>query len=73
MIGFAPAAALAVGLYRVVERWIVWGVARVAAGTVRLVSVGLGELQTGLVRLYATVLVMGAAVLAAFFIGKAHL
>ena len=72
-IGYAPAAAVGAGLYRFVERWVIWGASRLAAGTVRLVSVGLGDLQTGLVRLYATVLVMGAAVLAAFFIGKAHL
>ncbi|MGN6379087.1 MAG: NADH-quinone oxidoreductase subunit L [Gaiellales bacterium] len=72
-VAYAPAAAFAVGLYRFVERWVIWGVSRAAAWTVKAVSTGLGELQSGLVRLYATVLVLGAAVLAAFFIGKANL
>ena len=72
-IVYAPAAAFASGLYRFLERWVVWGAGRLAAAVVRAGATVTSELQTGLVRLYATVLVTGAAVLAAFFIGKANL
>jgi NADH-quinone oxidoreductase subunit L len=72
-IAYAPAAALAVDLYRFIERWVVWGATRVTAAVVRAAATLTSELQNGLVRLYATVLVTGAAVLALFFIGKANL
>jgi NADH-quinone oxidoreductase subunit L len=72
-IAYAPAAALAVGLYRFFERWVIWGAARLVAAVVRGFAIATSEAQNGLVRLYATVLVAGAAVVAVFFIGKANL
>jgi NADH-quinone oxidoreductase subunit L len=72
-IAYAPVAALAVGMYRFLERWVIWGASRLVAAVVRGLAMATQEAQTGLVRLYATVLVAGGAVLAVFFIGKANL
>jgi len=72
-IGYAPFAAVAVGLYRWVERYLIWGSITVLAVTVRSVSRGVAAAQTGLVRSYAVTLVAGAAVLAVYFLTKANL
>ena len=72
-IGYAPFAAIAVGLYRWVERYLIWGSITVLSITVRSVSRGVAAAQTGLVRSYAVTLVAGAALLAVYFLTKANL
>ena len=72
-IAYLPAAFAATGLYRGVERWIVWGSIRLVAYVVRAFSRAATEAQTGVVRLYAATLVVGAAVLGAYFLGRASL
>ena len=68
-----PFAAIAVGLYRWVERYLIWGSITVLSITVRSVSRGVAAAQTGLVRSYAVTLVAGAALLAVYFLTKANL
>ncbi len=72
-IGYAPFAAVAVGLYRFFERYVIWGSITALSATVRGVSRGVAAAQTGLVRSYAVTLVAGGAVLAVYFLTKANL
>ena len=72
-IAYLPAAFTATTLYRFVERWIVWGSIALVAYFVRALSRAATAAQTGVVRIYATALAAGAAVLAAYFLGKASL
>ena len=60
-IAYLPAAALATGLYRFFERWVIWGTIDLVAYIVRAFARGTADAQTGVVRQYATVLVAGAA------------
>jgi NADH:ubiquinone oxidoreductase subunit 5 (subunit L)/multisubunit Na+/H+ antiporter MnhA subunit len=72
-IAYAPAAALAVGLYRFFERWVIWGTIDVVTWIVRAFARGTADAQSGVVRQYATVLVAGAALLGVYFLSKATL
>jgi NADH-quinone oxidoreductase subunit L len=72
-IAYIPAAALAVGVYRFLERWVVWGTIDLVSFLVRMLARGTADAQTGVVRQYATVLVAGAAVLGVYFLSKATL
>jgi NADH-quinone oxidoreductase subunit L len=72
-IAYIPAAALAVGIYRIIERWVVWGTVDLVAFLVRMLARGTADAQTGVVRQYATVLVAGAAVLGVYFLSRATL
>jgi NADH-quinone oxidoreductase subunit L len=72
-VAYIPAAAVAVGVYRFVERWVVWGTIDLVAFLVRMVARGTADAQTGVVRQYATVLVAGAAVLGVYFLSRATL
>jgi NADH-quinone oxidoreductase subunit L len=72
-IAYIPAAALAVGVYRFVERWVVWGTVDLVTFLVRMLARGTADAQTGVVRQYATVLVAGAAVLGVYFLSRATL
>jgi NADH-quinone oxidoreductase subunit L len=72
-IAYLPASAAATVLYRFVERWIIWGTVSVVAYVVRGFSRAATKAQNGVVRLYATAFVAGAAVLAAYFLGRATL
>jgi NADH-quinone oxidoreductase subunit L len=72
-IAYLPASAIASGLYRYVERWIVWGSVSVLTYVVRGFSRAATDAQNGVVRLYATAFAAGAAVLAAYFLTKASL
>ena len=72
-IAYLPVAALATGLYRFFERWVIWGTIDLVAYTVRVFARGTADAQTGVVRQYATVLVAGAAVLGVYFLSKATL
>ena len=69
----SPRRSLATGLYRWFERWIIWGSVSLVAYVVRAFSRAATEAQNGVVRLYATAFVAGAAVLAAYFLGRATL
>jgi NADH-quinone oxidoreductase subunit L len=70
---YRPAAALAVGLFRLVERPVVLGGVSLTALAVRLAGGGAAVAQTGRVRTYASALVAGVAVLAAYFLYEAGL
>jgi NADH:ubiquinone oxidoreductase subunit 5 (subunit L)/multisubunit Na+/H+ antiporter MnhA subunit len=72
-IAYIPAAAIATGLYRFIERWVIWGTVDLVAFLVRMVARGTADAQTGVVRQYATVFVAGAAVLGVYFLSKATL
>jgi NADH-quinone oxidoreductase subunit L len=72
-IAYLPAAATATALYGFVERWIIWGTVGLVAYVVRAFSRAATAAQTGVVRTYATAFVAGAAVLAAYFLGRATL
>jgi NADH-quinone oxidoreductase subunit L len=72
-IAYIPAAAIAVGFYRFIERWVIWGTVDLVAFLVRMVARGTADAQTGVVRQYATVFVAGAAVLGVYFLSKATL
>jgi NADH-quinone oxidoreductase subunit L len=72
-IAYIPAAALATGVYRFIERWVIWGTVDLVAFLVRMVARGTADAQTGVVRQYATVLVAGAAVLGVYFLSRATL
>ncbi len=72
-IAYLPAAVLASGLYRVVERWVIWGTVDLTTYIVRLGARRTADAQTGIVRQYATVLVAGAAVLGVYFLSRATL
>jgi NADH-quinone oxidoreductase subunit L len=72
-IAYRPAAATSAFLYRFGERWVAWGSLDVIGWVARALSRAFSEVQTGVVRLYAGLLVVGAAGLAVFFIGKANL
>jgi NADH-quinone oxidoreductase subunit L len=72
-IAYLPAAAAASGTYRFVERYVVWGSIGAIAWVVSGLSRAATAAQTGVVRLYATALVAGAAVLCAYFLGRASL
>jgi NADH:ubiquinone oxidoreductase subunit 5 (subunit L)/multisubunit Na+/H+ antiporter MnhA subunit len=72
-IAYLPASFVATGLYRWFERWIIWGSVSLVAYVVRAFSRAATEAQNGVVRLYATAFVAGAAVLAAYFLGRASL
>jgi NADH-quinone oxidoreductase subunit L len=72
-IAYIPAAAIASGVYRFIERWVIWGTVDLVAFLVRMVARGTADAQTGVVRQYATVFVAGAAVLGVYFLSKATL
>ena len=72
-IAYLPASLTATALYRGFERWIIWGSVSLIAYVVRAFSRAATEAQNGVVRMYATAFVAGAAVLAAYFLGKASL
>ena len=72
-IAYLPASLAATGLYRGFERWVIWGSVSLIAYVVRAFSRAATEAQNGVVRLYATAFVAGAAVLAAYFLGRASL
>jgi NADH-quinone oxidoreductase subunit L len=72
-IAYLPASVAASTLYRWFERWIIWGTVSLVAYVVRAFSRGATEAQNGVVRLYATAFAAGAAVLAAYFLGRASL
>jgi NADH-quinone oxidoreductase subunit L len=72
-IAYLPAAAAASGLYRFVERYLIWGSIAVVTWVVRGLSRAAGAAQTGIVRSYAAALVGGAAILCAYFLGRASL
>ena len=72
-IAYLPASHAATGLYRGFERWVIWGSVSLIAYVVRAFSRAATEAQNGVVRLYATAFVAGAAVLAAYFLGRASL
>jgi hypothetical protein len=62
-----------VGVYRFLERWVVWGTIDLVSFLVRMLARGTADAQTGVVRQYATVLVAGAAVLGVYFLSRATL
>jgi NADH-quinone oxidoreductase subunit L len=72
-IAYLPASLAATGLYRGVERWVIWGSVSLVAYVVRAFSRAATAAQTGVVRIYATAFVAGAAVLGAYFLGRASL
>jgi NADH-quinone oxidoreductase subunit L len=72
-IAYLPASLVATGLYRGVERWVIWGSVNLVAYVVRAFSRAATAAQTGVVRIYATAFVAGAAVLGAYFLGRASL
>jgi NADH:ubiquinone oxidoreductase subunit 5 (subunit L)/multisubunit Na+/H+ antiporter MnhA subunit len=72
-IAYLPASVAATALYRGVERWVIWGSMSLVAYVVRAFSRAATAAQTGVVRIYATAFVAGAAVLGAYFLGRASL
>ena len=72
-IAYRPAVWLAVTLDRVVERGLVGGSIWVTRTAVAALARATALAQSGIVRQYATVLAMGAAVVAVYFLGKASL
>jgi NADH:ubiquinone oxidoreductase subunit 5 (subunit L)/multisubunit Na+/H+ antiporter MnhA subunit len=72
-IAYLPVAALASSLYRFFERWVIWGTVGVVTFVVRMLARETAAAQNGVVRLYATVLVAGAAVLGIYFLSRATL
>ena len=70
---YAPAAAVASGLYRFVERWLIWGTVDLVAWIVGAFARGTADAQSGVVREYAAVLAAGAAVLGVYFLSRATL
>jgi uncharacterized membrane-anchored protein len=72
-IAYLPASVAASTLYRWFERWIIWGTVSLVAYVVRAFSRAATDAQNGVVRLYATAFVAGAAVLAAYFLTRASL
>jgi len=72
-IAYLPASLTATALYRGFERWVIWGSVSLVAYVVRAFSRAATAAQNGVVRMYATAFVAGAAVLAAYFLGKASL
>ncbi len=73
LVAYAPAAALATGLYRFFERWVIWGTVDLVAWIVGAFARGTADAQSGVVRQYATVLAAGAAVLGVYFLSRATL
>jgi NADH-quinone oxidoreductase subunit L len=73
LVAYAPAAALASGLYRFFERWVIWGTVDLVAWIVGAFARGTADAQSGVVRQYATVLAAGAAVLGVYFLSRATL
>jgi NADH-quinone oxidoreductase subunit L len=73
LVAYAPAAALASGLYRFVERWVVWGTVDLVGWIVGAFARGTADAQSGVVRQYVTVLAAGAAVLGVYFLSRATL
>ncbi|HUZ83974.1 MAG TPA: NADH-quinone oxidoreductase subunit L [Gaiellales bacterium] len=67
------AAGLADGLYRYIERLVIWGSMLVVTAVVGTVSRLDPVARSGLVRLYAATMVTGAAALGVFFLARAHL
>jgi len=72
-IAYLPASVTASALYRWFERWVIWGTVSLIAYVVRAFSRAATEAQNGVVRLYATAFVAGAAVLAGYFLTRASL
>jgi NADH-quinone oxidoreductase subunit L len=72
-IAYLPASLTATALYRGFERWVIWGSVSLVAYVVRAFSRAATAALNGVVRMYATAFVAGAAVLAAYFLGKASL
>ena len=73
LVAYAPAAALASGLYRFFERWVIWGAVDLVSWIVGAFARGTSDAQSGVVRQYATVLAAGAAVLGVYFLSRATL
>jgi NADH-quinone oxidoreductase subunit L len=72
-IAYLPASVLASDLYRFFERWVIWGTVGLVSYTVRTFARATAAAQTGVVRMYATALVAGAAVLGVYFLSRASL
>jgi NADH-quinone oxidoreductase subunit L len=72
-IAYIPAAAIATGLYRFVERWVIWGTVDLVGWVVGAFARETADAQSGIVRQYATVLAAGAAVLGVYFLSRATL
>ncbi len=70
---YRPAVALAVGSNRFVERFVIGGSIWITAWTVRTLGAATARAQTGIVRLYATALAAGAAVMLVYFLTRARL
>src|SRR6185312_2173010 len=60
-IAYLPAAAIATAVYRFFERWVIWGTINLIAYVVGLVARGTADAQSGIVRQYATALVVALA------------
>jgi NADH-quinone oxidoreductase subunit L len=72
-VAYRPAATVAAFLYRFVERPVFWGGMTIAGWSFRTLGGGTAAAQTGRVRTYATVLVAGVVILAAYFILESDL
>jgi NADH-quinone oxidoreductase subunit L len=70
---YRPAAALAVGGNRFIERFVIGGSIWITTWTVRTLGAATARAQTGVVRLYATVLAAGAAATLVYFLTRARL
>ncbi len=70
---YSLASGLAIGLYRYLERFAVWGSMLVVSAVVATASRLDPVARSGLVRLYAATMVTGAACLGVFFLTRAHL
>jgi NADH-quinone oxidoreductase subunit L len=70
---YSLASGLAIGLYRYLERFGVWGAMLVVSAVVGTASRLDPVARSGLVRLYAATMVTGAACLGVFFLARAHL
>jgi NADH-quinone oxidoreductase subunit L len=73
LVAYRPAVWTAVTLDRVVERWIIGGSITGVILSVRGIGRATADAQTGMVRQYATVLVIGAIAVAAYFLSEASL
>ncbi len=73
LIGLQTFSAIAIGLYRFVERYLVWGSITVLSVVVRSVARGVAAAQTGIVRGYTATLVAGGALLVVYFLTRASL
>src|SRR3954468_18024507 len=70
---YRPAAALGSWFNRITERWVFGGSVTGTAWSVRGIGRWVADAQTGVVRQYATVLVVGAIAIGVYLLGKANL